>query len=104
MLRRSRLGSALAVLGVAAAALSLRVGGATQRACPGIDSAIYDRFGVDPSGVRLVSVDLLAASVEWYDGCNWHTQSLLPLYLGLGLVAAGVVVQSRASDADAERQ
>ena len=95
MLRRSRLGSALAVLGVAAAALSLRVGGATQRACPGIDSAIYDRFGVDPSGVRLVSVDLLAASVEWYDGCNWHTQSLLPVYVGLGLVVAGIVVLSR---------
>jgi len=104
MRRRSRLGSALVAAGVAVAALSLRIGGATQRACPGIDSAIYDRFGVHPSGVRLVSVDLLAASIEWYDGCNWHTQSLLPLSLGLALVAAGVVVLARASGADAESQ
>lgn len=95
MRRRSRLGYALAVLGVAVAALSFRFGGATERACPGIDSAIYERFGVHPSGVRLVSVDLLAASMEWYDGCNWHTQSLLPVCVALGLVVAGVVVLSR---------
>jgi hypothetical protein len=95
MRRRSRLGYALVVLGVAVAALSFRVGGATERACPGIDSEIYERFGVHPSGVRLVSVDLFAASFEWYDGCNWHTQSLLPVYVGLGLVVAGVVVLSR---------
>jgi hypothetical protein len=104
MRRRSRLGYALAAAGVAVAALSLRLGGATERACPGIDSAVYERFGVHPTGARLVSVDLVAASVEWYDGCNWHMQSLLPLSLGLALVAAGLVVLSRPSDADAGSQ
>lgn len=88
-------------IGLAVAALTLRVGGATQRACPGIDSVLYDRFGVYPDEARLVSVDLLAASLEWYDGCNWHTQSLLPLYVGLLVVGVGVVL-SRASVADAD--
>jgi hypothetical protein len=102
MRHRTRLGYPLGVIGVAVAALSLRIGGATQRAC-GIENAVYERFGVHPNGVRVVSVDLLAASVEWYDGCNWHTQSLLPVYVGLALVAGGVVV-SRTSAADADGQ
>lgn len=89
------------VLGLTVAALSLRLGGSTDRACPGIDSALYDRFGIYPDEARLVGVDLLAASLEWYDGCNWHTQSLLPLYVGL-LVVVGGVVLSRASVADAD--
>lgn len=100
MTRRSRIGYLLVVAGVGVAALSLRVGGATERACPGIDSAVYDRFGVLPSEVRVVSVDVAAASLEWYDGCNWHMQSLLPLYVGLLVVLAGVAVLSRASTAD----
>jgi hypothetical protein len=100
MRRRTRLGYALGLVGVAVAALSLRIGGATQRAC-GIEGAIYERFGVQPSGFRVVSVDLLAASVEWYDGCNWHTQSLVPVYVGLSLAVAGVVLtQTSAADAD----
>ncbi len=90
------------VIGLGVAALTFRVGGATQRACPGIDSALYDRFGVYPREARVVSVDVLAASLEWYDGCNWHTQSLLPLYVGLLVVVVGGVFLSRASAADAD--
>jgi hypothetical protein len=101
MSRRSPFGDALVAIGLGIAALSLRVGGATERACPGIDSAIYERFGIYPNEARLASVDVLAASLEWYDGCNWHTQSLLPLSVGLFVVFGGFAVLSRASVADA---
>lgn len=102
MRRRSRIGSVLVAIGTVVAALSLRLGGATQRACPGIDSPFYEYFGVHPSGLRLVGVDLVAASVEWYDGCNWHTQSLLPVYVGSLLVVGGLVVLSRTSTVHAD--
>jgi hypothetical protein len=102
MSRRTYTGYALVVVGLGVAASSFRLGGATERACPGIDSVIYDWFGVYPSEARIVSVDLLAASIEWYDGCNWHTQSLLPVYVGALVVLAGVVVLSRAPDADVD--
>ncbi|WP_152436561.1 hypothetical protein [Halosimplex carlsbadense] len=74
---------ALVVVGVVCCGLTARVGGSTQRACPGIDSAVYEAVGVDPWGVRVLGVELPSLALSWYDGCNWRTNSLVPLALGL---------------------
>ncbi|QPV64018.1 hypothetical protein I7X12_05150 [Halosimplex litoreum] len=86
---------ALAVVGVALCALTARVGGSTQRACPGVDGAVYEAVGVDPRGVRLLGVELPSLALSWYDGCNWRTNSLVPLALGCLCLLAAVVIRRR---------
>ena len=100
MLRRARLSYLLVVAGIGIAALSLTVGGSTARACPGIGGFVYRTFGVHPGGVELVGIDPATATVEWYDGCNWRTNSLLPLGIGLFVACGGLLtlVRQRYSD------
>lgn len=86
---------ALAAVGVVCCGLTARVGGSTQRACPGIDSTVYEAVGVDPWGVRLLGVELPSLALSWYDGCNWRTNSLLPLALGCCCLLAAVLVRRR---------
>jgi len=86
---------ALAVVGVVLCGLAARIGGSTQRACPGIDSAVYEAVGVDPWGIRLLGVDLPSLALSWYDGCNWRTNSLVPLALGCLCLLAAVAVRRR---------
>lgn len=98
-----RIGYALVAAGIGVGALSLGVGGTTDLACPGIDSAFYDRFGVLPGEANVVSVAVLGATLEWHDGCNRHTQSVLTFYVGLLVALGGVAVLSREAPADGRR-
>lgn len=50
-IRPSRFGRLLVVLGVGIGVLSIGFGGTTQRACPGIESVVYEMVRVHPSGV-----------------------------------------------------
>ena len=95
MLTRVRLGWLLVVVGVGIAVLSLTVGGSTARACPGLDESMYGALGVHPAGVELTGLDLADATVEWYDGCNWRTNSAVPLALGTPVSLAGAVALAR---------
>jgi hypothetical protein len=99
-LRSPRLDYLLVAGGLGLALLSFRFGGATQRACPGIESVVYDLLSVHPPAVRVTAVDVTEATIEWYDGCNWHRQSLLPVGLGfaVSLVGAGRRYRNRAGD------
>jgi hypothetical protein len=36
-------------------------------------------------------------SITWYDGCNWHTVTVLPLLVGGLLLAGGVLTIRRGS-------
>ena len=101
MARRARLGWLLVVAGIGIAALSLTVGGSTARACPGLGGVVYETVGVHPGGIELVGVDLADATVEWDDGCNWRTNSVLPLVVGLPVTVGGLVIVVRQRTADA---
>jgi len=100
-MRRSRVGWLLVFAGIAVALLSFGFGGSTARACPELGGPVYDTLGIHPGGVELLAVDLADATVEWYDGCNWRTNSLLPLGVGLLVTAAGLrtAVRQRVADA-----
>lgn len=91
MARMSRFGCLLVALGMAIGLLSVSFGGATQRACPGIESIVYEMFRVHPGGVKITDIEFAAGTVEWYDGCNWREQSLVPLGLGFVVSLAGIV-------------
>jgi hypothetical protein len=91
MARMSRFGYLLVALGVAIGLLSISFGGATERACPGIESIVYEMFRVHPAGVKITDIEFATGTIEWYDGCNWREQSLVPLGLGLVVSLAGVV-------------
>ena len=78
--------------GVGIGVLSMGFGGATQRACPGIESVAYEMIRVHPSSVKLTNIEFGTATLRWYDGCNWRTQSLVPLVSGFIVSLIGTVV------------
>ncbi|MDS0259976.1 hypothetical protein NDI56_11285 [Haloarcula sp. S1CR25-12] len=95
MVSRTRLGHLLVTAGVGIALLSPWFGGSTALACPELGGPVYDTFGVHPGGVAITGIDLADGTVEWYDGCNWRTNSFLPLVAGLVVSLAGVVTATR---------
>ena len=94
MILPSRLRYLLVALGVGIGLLSIGFGGATQRACPGIDSIVYEVIRVHPSGVKITNIGFTTATIEWYDGCNWRTQSLVPVALGFLVSLVGFLIRS----------
>lgn len=107
MIRPSHVGYLTIAVGIMIGLLSFRFGGGTQRACPGIDSFVYDLISVQPSRMGITNIEFATATIEWYDGCNWHTQSLVPVVLGLFVSLAGVgtvrAYGSTDSEADTHR-
>lgn len=101
MVNSDQLGYVLIAVGVCVALLSAGFGSATERACT-IDSVVYDRIGIHPSGVAITDVEFATATIEWYDGCNWHTNSLVPLVLGLLVSASGIRIVHSNRTADSE--
>ncbi len=89
MSRRRWLGVACLSAGIGLVLLSFTLSGATERACPELASLSYEFLGVHLRGVRLTDIDLTAATIEWYDGCNWHTQSFVPVLGGAVFIAIG---------------
>jgi hypothetical protein len=81
----------LVAAGVGIALLSVWTGGATDRACP-LDGVAYDLIGIHLAGVAVTDVDLATATFEWYDGCNWHTNSLVPVAVGGVVSTAGALL------------
>lgn len=96
MVRSIRLGLLLVVVGVVIALLSFGFGGATDRACPGIGSILYETIGVAPGRAAITGVDVAAMTLEWYDGCNWRTLPLAPLVAGPLVSVAGIAVAASA--------
>ncbi|RXK49305.1 hypothetical protein [Halorientalis pallida] len=93
---RSRLaGYGVIGLGVLCTLSILTLGGSTQRRCPEVGGRVYDAIGVDPTGLRLTGFDLGQLAITWYDGCNWHTVTVLPLLVGGLLLASGVLTIRR---------
>lgn len=90
-----RAGYLLLVLGILLFSLTFVFAGGTDRACPEIDSAVYDTIGVQPGAFGVTDVDLSNLEVEWYDGCNWHGGSLLFPILGIVTFTAGLVLSSK---------
>lgn len=102
MVNRAYIGYALIVVGVGIGLLSLTFGGATDRACPEIDSIVYETTGVQPSGLAITGINLGDWTVEWYDGCNWRTNSLIPLIFGSFISFAGVLTVRSVDPTDSE--
>ena len=99
MILPCRLGFLLVALGVGIGLLSIGFGGSTQRACPGINSIVYEMIRVHPSGVEITNIGFTTVTIEWYDGCNWRTQSLVPVTLGLLLSLVGfLTIRSKNSN------
>lgn len=94
MVRGTHIGYALILVGVGIGLLSFGFGGATARACPQINSVVYATIGVHPTGVAITGVDIGSGSIQWYDGCNWRTNSFVPLVVG-GLVSTAGVLTLR---------
>lgn len=82
MVSRTHIGYALILAGVGIGLLSLGFGGATDRACLEINSVVYETIGIHPSTAAITGVDLSDGTIEWYDGCNWRTNSFVPLVVG----------------------
>lgn len=102
MVRRAHLGYTLIIVGVCICLLSFTLGGGTDRTCPEIDSIVYETTGVQPTEVAITGIDLGDVTVEWYDGCNWRTNSLVPVVFG-GLISfAGVLTVRSADPTDSE--
>lgn len=45
--------------------LTVGFGGATQRACPGLDGVVYRTIGVHPIESSITGVDLTAGTIGW---------------------------------------
>ncbi|WP_267642493.1 hypothetical protein [Haloarchaeobius amylolyticus] len=56
-------------------------GACTERACPGETTG--------PTDYRLTGIDTQDHTVEYYDGCNWCTRSLVWLSLGVAAIGSG---------------
>jgi hypothetical protein len=95
MLRSRLAGYGLIGPGVLCALSILTLGGGTERHCPGVDGPVFEAVGVGPTGLRLTGFDLAQLTVTWYDGCNWHTVTVLPLLVGGLLLAVGIVTVRR---------
>ena len=67
--------------------LTLFAGASTLRGCEGFNP---DFLGIEFSRAEITGIDLRAMTVSWYDGCNWHTGSLLLFGITLCLVIAGL--------------
>lgn len=87
-----RAGYVLLVIGILLFSLTFAFSGSTDRACPNIDSVVYDTVGVYPAEFGVTGVDLSNLEVGWYDGCNWRSGSLLFPILGFVAVIAGLVI------------
>lgn len=87
-----RTGYILLVLGILLFPLTFVFSGGTDRACPEIDSVVYDTVGVYPAEFGVTGADLSNLEVGWYDGCNWHSGPLLFPILGLLTSIAGIVI------------
>ena len=85
-LSRRLIGFLLVLLGVGLMPLTL-VGASTARGCEDFNP---DLLGIEFNRAEITGVDLQAMTVSWYDGCNWHTGSLLLFGITLCLVVAGL--------------
>lgn len=91
----TRRGYAFLAVGLVLCLSVVMFGGSTQRACPGIQSPVYEMVGVHPAGFDLMGIDLASLELSWYDGCNRRSNSLIPLILGIGSLVAGVATVRR---------
>lgn len=87
-----RAGYVLLGLGILLFSLTFVFSGGTDRACPEIDSDVYDTVGIHPAEFGITGVDLSNLEIEWYDGCNWHSGPLLFPILGFVAVIAGLAI------------
>lgn len=101
MVRYRRVGYALLALGVILSIFPFVFAGGTQRACPGIESVVYDTIGIHPAGFAVTGVDWSSFEVQWYDGCNWRSGPLIPLVLGIGSFLAGLIAIGQAASVSA---
>jgi hypothetical protein len=85
-----RAGYVLLVIGILIFSLTVVVSGSTDRACPGIDSVVYDTVGVYPAEFSVTGTDLSNLEVRWYDGCNWRSAPLLFPILGIVAFIVGL--------------
>jgi hypothetical protein len=92
MARKRQAGYVLIVLGLLLFSLTFAFSGGTARACPEIDSVVYDTVGVHPAEFGVTGVDLSDFEVGWYDGCNWHRGPLLFPILGVVTSIAGLAI------------
>jgi hypothetical protein len=92
MALRRRKGYVLLVLGILLFSLTFASSGGTDRACPEIDSVVYDTVGVYPAEFGVTGAELSNLEVGWYDGCNWHSGPLLFPILGFVTFSAGLVL------------
>jgi hypothetical protein len=92
MVLNRRAGFVLLVLGIVLFSLTFAFSGSTDRACPEIDSVVYDTVGVHPADFGVTAVDLSDLEVGWYDGCNWHSGPLLFPVLGFVTSIAGLAI------------
>jgi hypothetical protein len=90
-----RAGYGLIVLGTILCSFTFVVSGGTERACPEIDSVVYDTIGIYPAEFRVTGVNLSRFKLEWYDGCNWRDGPLLFLILGFVSVITGLIVSRK---------
>jgi hypothetical protein len=52
----------------------------------------FDFFDIEFSRAKISGFDLHAMTVTWYDGCNWHTASLLLIVIAFYLIVGGLVL------------
>ena len=88
-------GYVLIALGIVLCLLTFALSGGTERACPDIDSVMYDTIGIYPAEFELIGVDWSNLELEWYDGCNWRSGHLLYLVLGITSIIVGLIVTMR---------
>lgn len=101
MVRHRRIGYFLVALGVVLSFSPFVFAGGTQRACPGIESVVYDTVRIFPAGFAFTGIDWASLELHWYDGCNWRDSSLIPLLLGIGSFVVGFTVIRRTAGVSA---
>lgn len=90
-----RFAYALVVAGFVLCTSAFVFAGGYQRACPGIESLLYETIGIYPGGFELTGIDLGSFELRWYDGCNGRFSSLVQITLGIGSLVAGATAIRR---------
>lgn len=88
----NRVGYTLLVAGLVLCISAFVFAGGYQRACPEIQSLVYETVRIYPAEFEVTRIDLASFELHWYDGCNGRSSSLVQIALGVGSLITGAAV------------
>jgi len=90
-----RASSASIILGLTFIPLTFAFSGSTAALCTDVGGIAYDVIEINLGSFRITEVNLSGLRFFWYDGCNTHVSSLIPVLLGIWMIGFGIYLRGR---------